>query len=217
MTQNRGSWLKVIGIGPGHPSWLTPAAYEAVAQAEILVGGRRALALFAFLEREKRVIDGDLESLRRFLESVRGRPTAVLVSGDPGLYSLLGWLKRHFPEEEITVIPGISSVQLAFARLGCSWEEATILSLHGRPLSLLDPYLEGLARDKVLLALLTGGSNTPSKVGEYLTSQGLGKVSLWVGAELGGPEERIEYLLAEDLARSDFPQAAVIIGGYRKK
>lgn len=214
-TGNR--WLTVVGVGPGNPSWLTPAAYQAVAEAEILVGGLRALHLFAFLEREKRVIDADLEALYQYLRLVRGRPTAVLVSGDPGLYSLLGWLRCRFPPEEIRVIPGISSVQLAFARLGCGWEGATIVSLHGRPLNILDAYLEGLARNELLLALLTGGSNTPAEVGRYLTGKGLGKLMLWVGAQLGGPEERVAYLSAADLAESDFNPTAVIIGGYNKR
>lgn len=216
MAGRNNRWLTVVGVGPGDPSWLTPAVYQAVAEAEILVGGPRALHLFAFLEREKKAIDADLDALFHYLTQVRGRPTAVLVSGDPGLYSLLGWLRCRFPPEEIRVIPGISSVQLAFARLGCGWEGATIVSLHGRPLNMLDAYLEGLARNELLLALLTGGSNTPAEVGRYLTDKGLGELRLWVGAQLGGREERVAHLLARDLAGSDFDPMAVIISGYDK-
>ncbi|MGB9660553.1 MAG: precorrin-6y C5,15-methyltransferase (decarboxylating) subunit CbiE [Moorellaceae bacterium] len=216
MAARDNKWLTVVGVGPGDPSWLTPAAYQAVAEAEILVGGPRALHLFAFLDREKRVIDADLETLYQYLKQVRGRPTAVLVSGDPGLYSILGWLRARFPVEEIRVIPGISSVQLAFARLGRGWEGAIILSLHGRPLNLLDGYLSALSRNELLLALLTGGSNTPAEVGRYFTAKGLGKLKVWVGAQLGGPEERVAYLSARELAGSDFDAVAVIISGYEQ-
>ncbi|MGI9953210.1 precorrin-6y C5,15-methyltransferase (decarboxylating) subunit CbiE [Moorellaceae bacterium AZ2] len=217
MPGEKRPWLTVVGVGPGDPAWLTPAAYQAVAEAEILVGGRRALQLFDFLDKERKTIDADLEGLYRYLISVKGRPTAVLVSGDPGLYSLLGWLRRRFPPEEIRVLPGISSVQLAFARLGCGWEGATIVSLHGRPLNILDPYLEGLARQDLLLALLTGGDNTPTAVGRYLEGKGLGSTVLWVGSQLGGPGEKTAYLTAEELARADFDPAAVIIGGFPRR
>ncbi|MBE3581702.1 MAG: precorrin-6y C5,15-methyltransferase (decarboxylating) subunit CbiE [Thermoanaerobacteraceae bacterium] len=217
MQGERRPWLTVVGVGPGDPMWLTPAAYQAAAEAEILVGGRRALELFGFLDKERRIIDADLEGLYRYLSSVAGRPTAVLVSGDPGLYSLLGWLQRRFRPEEMRVLPGISSVQLAFARLGCSWERANIVSLHGRPLGVLDPYLEGLARQEILLAVLPGGENTPAAVGRYMEGKGLGATVLWVGSQLGGPGERTAYLTAEKLARADFDAAAVIIGGFSRR
>ncbi|HBT47334.1 MAG TPA: precorrin-6y C5,15-methyltransferase (decarboxylating) subunit CbiE [Peptococcaceae bacterium] len=214
MQGKRKTWLTVVGVGPGDPKWLVPAAYEAVAGAEILVGGSRALELFRFLDKERRVIDADLEGLYRYLTSVAGRPTAVLVSGDPGLYSLLPWLKERFAAEEIRVVPGISSVQLAFARLGCSWEGASIMSVHGRPLNSLDPYLERLARREILLAVLTGGQNTPAAVGGYMEGKGLGDTVLWVGSQLGGAAEKTALLTAKELARADFGGAAVIIGGF---
>lgn len=157
----KDSWLTVIGVGPGSGEYVTPAARRAAAAAEVLIGGRKALDLFADLECEKMLITGDLERLRDFLLKIRGRPTAVLVSGDPGLFSLLPWVKRQFPGEKINVIPGISSIQLAFARLACGWEDVVFLSCHGRSLEVLEPYLPRLKSAQVRLAILTGGANTP--------------------------------------------------------
>ena len=54
------------------------------------------------------------------------------MSGDPGYYSLLDALKRDFPSGLIEVIPGLSAMQLAFARLALPWHEASLLSFHGR-------------------------------------------------------------------------------------
>ncbi|BCV21177.1 precorrin-6y C5,15-methyltransferase (decarboxylating) subunit CbiE [Moorella sp. Hama-1] len=211
------SWLTVIGVGPGSPEYLTPAACQAAQEAEILIGGRRALRLFADLPREKQVLSGDLEKVYTFLKAVCPRPTAVLVSGDPGFFSLLGWLKRKFPSEKITVIPGISSVQLAFARLGRGWEGATFLSLHGRPLATLAPYLPRLAAGTVKLALLTGGSSTPTALGSYLASHGLADQKLWVGWELGTEQEGTIWLTAAELAGADLPAAGVVLMGYEQE
>lgn len=216
MDANKG-WLTVIGVGPGSPEYLTPAACQAARAAEILVGGRRALQLFADLPREKQVLGGDLERVYTFLQGVRPRPTAVLVSGDPGFFSLLGWLQRKFPGEKITVIPGISSVQLAFARLGRGWEGATFLSLHGRPLATLAPYLPQLAAGAVKLALLTGGSSTPAALGSYLAGHGLADLKLWVGWELGMEQEGTIWLTAAELAGSDLPAAGVVLVGYEQE
>ncbi|MGI9860318.1 precorrin-6y C5,15-methyltransferase (decarboxylating) subunit CbiE [Moorella naiadis] len=214
---SRKSWLAVIGVGPGTPEYLTPAACQAARAAEILVGGRRALDLFADLPREKQVLGGDLEKVYTFLQEVRPRPTAVLVSGDPGFYSLLGWLRRKFPGEKITVIPGISSVQLAFARLGRGWEGAIFLSLHGRPLTTLAPYLPRLTEKSVQLALLTGGSNTPAALGSYLASHGLADLMLWIGWELGTKKEGTIWLTAAELASSVLPAAGVVLMGYEQE
>ncbi|OIQ12743.1 precorrin-6y C5,15-methyltransferase (decarboxylating) subunit CbiE [Neomoorella thermoacetica] len=213
MTVSKG-WLTVIGVGPGSPEYLTPAARRAALAAEILVGGPRALQLFADLPREKQVIGGDLEKIYSFLLQVRPRPTAVLVSGDPGFFSLLGWLKRKFPEEEIRVIPGISSIQLAFARLGQGWEGATFLSLHGRPLATLEPYLPHLAAGSIKMVLLTGGTSTPSALGRYLADKGLAKLRLWIGTDLGTEQEQTAWLTAVELAAGDLPAAGVVIIGY---
>ncbi|KYH31087.1 precorrin-6y C5,15-methyltransferase (decarboxylating) subunit CbiE [Neomoorella mulderi] len=209
-----GRWLTVIGVGPGNQEYLTPAARRAAAAAEVLIGGPRALSLFQDLEREKRVITGDLEGLRSFLLQIRDRPAAILVSGDPGFYSLLSWLKRQFPGEKINVIPGISSVQLAFARLEQGWEEATFLSFHGRSLEDLEPYLPDLAAGKVKLAMLTGGANTPAAIGKYLSDHGLAGIKLWVGTDLGSDQEQTIWLTAAQLARQPLTRPGVVIAGY---
>ncbi|MDN5347358.1 MAG: cobalt-precorrin-7 (C5)-methyltransferase [Clostridia bacterium] len=212
MAEQRGSWLTVVGIGPGSPAYLTPAAREAAEQAKVLIGGKRALALFKDLPVVKYRLTGDLESLAAYLKKIYGQPTAVLVSGDPGFYSLLPWLKRQFPGEEIRVIPGISSMQMAFARLGATWEEATFLSLHGRETDLLKPFLPALHQGTARLVLLTGGRNSPAAVGRYLATHGLGEYPVWVGVELGSDTERCLWLQASELAGLDLPEAVVVLG-----
>ncbi|MDF9408843.1 precorrin-6y C5,15-methyltransferase (decarboxylating) subunit CbiE [Pelotomaculum isophthalicicum JI] len=212
MVEPEKSWLTVVGTGPGSPDYLTPAAREAASQARVLIGGTRALGLFEHLRAEKFLLTGDLGALAVYLRKIHGQPTAVLVSGDPGFYSLLPWLKKQFPREKIRVIPGVSSIQLAFARLGATWERATFVSLHGRDIALLEPYLPELRQGEAKLAVLAGGRNSPAAVGLYLENNGLGEYPVWIGAALGTSVECCLMLKASELAGRDLPDAVMVLG-----
>ena len=123
----------VAGIGPGHPDYVLPAAIRAIREAEVLVGGSRALSDFAQEGQRTMTIRGDIPAVLEFIrEALSGSDVVVMVSGDPGYYSLLDALRREFDEECLSVIPGISSVQFAFARLALPWHDASLLSFHGR-------------------------------------------------------------------------------------
>ncbi len=160
--------LYVIGIGPGDPDYILPAALKTAGKCQALAGGKRALALFLEGEQERYQVTGDLEGLKNFLllKLEEGKDVAVLVSGDPGFYSLLGFLRKHFAAEALEVIPGISSLQLAFARAGLAWQQAELGSVHGRSLAEIDP------APGVLLGLLTGKDNPPQKIAAHLLSKG---------------------------------------------
>ena len=123
----------VAGIGPGHPDYVLPAALRAIREAKVLVGGSRALSDFAREGQRTMAIRGDIPSVLWFIrEALSDSDVVVMVSGDPGYYSLLDALRRDFDEDCISVIPGISSVQFAFARLALPWHDASLLSFHGR-------------------------------------------------------------------------------------
>jgi len=126
--------VAVVGCGPGSPQYLTDVARQAVAAAEVLAGSRRLLDLFPDHVGEQIAWTADIASLLDQLEVLRtaGRRVAVLVSGDPGLCSLARRVIDRFGRGEVEVIPGISSVQVAFARLGLDWTHACIISAHGR-------------------------------------------------------------------------------------
>jgi len=123
----------VAGIGPGHPDYVLPAALRAIREAKVLVGGSRALSDFAQEGQQTMTIRGDIPAVLAFIrQALLERDVVVMVSGDPGYYSLLDALRRDFDEERLSVIPGISSVQFAFARLALPWHDASLLSFHGR-------------------------------------------------------------------------------------
>lgn len=125
--------ITIVGCGPGSPEYITPLALKAVQRAKILVGARRLLDLFPD-HRAKTVIEmgAKVETVLEEMAGLQDRPMVVLVSGDPGLSSLGRPVIARFGLEACRVIPGISSIQVAFARLGLDWGKARIIDAHGQ-------------------------------------------------------------------------------------
>lgn len=185
----------IVGIGPGTEDHLLPVARRAIEEADCLIGGNRALDLFRDLGKEEVLLEGDFEeAISYLLEERRKKKIAVLVSGDPGLFSLLGRVSRVLKKEEYTVIPGVSSMQIAFARLGEGWEGTTILSLHGRKMDDLAVRI----KESPKVFLFTDPGFPPEKIAAALLDQGVENRRAIVMENLTYPDERI---LETDLNR----------------
>lgn len=202
--------VTVVGVGPGSGEYLLPVAKEAVLAADVLVGGRNALALFAFLGKEQRRIGRDLDGVLEFIDAARqDRRVAVLLSGDPGFYSLLPRLRQHFGDD-VEVIPGISSLQLACARLGIKWDDMAVASVHGRGLDGLSDIASagaGTAR----AAVLTEPRFPPAAVCRYLLEQGSGFSQVWVFTDLGLPGETAAHASLDVMAGRQGMDNSVLI------
>ena len=213
MSEGAGLWA-VVGAGPGSREFLVPAAVEAVEASEMVLGAPRLLNLFDCRGKEVFRLGKDRQELAALLRQNLGRRVAIVVSGDPGFFSLLQWLRREFPDQKIRVVPGISSVQMAFARLATSWHDAVFVSLHGRGWEELDPYLPLIAAG-AKCAVLTGGAACPARLASYLLDKGIANRRVWVGAFLGTSDEKVLETDLEGLAReADFPDSAVLVMGY---
>lgn len=161
--------LIVAGIGPGDRDYILPKALKAIEGAHYLVGGRRALSDYAKEGQKTYPITGKLSLLAEWLEKALAMDNVVvMVSGDPGYYSLLPWLKKRFPSQPLEVIPGISSVQAAFCLIQEPWQGARWLSFHGRVPEEKDTvYKKGRK-----LAFLTDHEKNPAYIAAYLIQQG---------------------------------------------
>jgi len=189
----------VAGIGPGSPDYILPIASRTIAQAKVLVGSQRALAAFAPAHISTKVIDKDIAGVLSFIrESLKNNDVVVMVSGDPGFYSLLAAIRKDFIPSQITVIPGISSVQLAFARMAEVWQDATLISMHGRQAS--DEDLQYKINKK--LAILTDHEYSPSHIARVLLDHGWpvdGQV--WLGEKLSYDDESSKKLTLEETTK----------------
>ena len=181
--------ITIVGIGPGNPEYLPPIAARAIQSANILIGSRRALISYASNGQETRVIDGNIEELIVWMRhKIQQHDMVVLVSGDPGYFSLLDVIRRELQGVKIQVIPGISSFQVAFAKLGLPWHNATLLSFHGRePSEAQLTYHSGR-----LISLLTDGKNNPTVIALKLCDAGWPLASqVWLCRELTYDSEQI--------------------------
>ena len=125
----------VVGIGPGHPDYVVPIAARYISEAKVLIGSARALETFGRYDSTQvhHAIKGKISVVLDFIEdSLQHSDVVVMVSGDPGYYSMLDAIKKRFVSEKVLVVPGISSVQMAFARIGIPWPEGELISMHGR-------------------------------------------------------------------------------------
>jgi len=145
--------ITIVGCGPGSADHITPAARKAAQGADVLVGAERLLNAFGETEAERVVVRAEIPKVLSQIEQHlgAGRSVAVLVSGDPGLFSLAQPIIERFGIRNCRVIAGISSVQQAFARLGLSWHDARILSAHGTSPSVDLTSLRQTAKIAVLL------------------------------------------------------------------
>lgn len=127
----------IVGIGPGSSEYMIPAALKTIDEAKVLVGGSRAMEQYGKDKGQKQfIIRADMNAVMDFIgRELRTQDVVVMVSGDPGYYSMLDAVRRNFEDKPIKVIPGLSSMQVAFAKLGMPWQEAELVSMHGRSAS----------------------------------------------------------------------------------
>lgn len=130
--------ITIIGCGPGSAEYLTQAARQSAGEADFMIGSKRLLELFPDAVCEKVAEGADTAKVIKEIEARLGKgKIVVLVSGDPGLHSLARPVIRRFGSAQCRVVPGISSVQLAFARIGLEWHDAKIISAHA-----VDPVMD---------------------------------------------------------------------------
>ncbi len=185
--------ITVVGIGPGSDGFLVPAAKDAIAGAEILAGAPRHLVPFNGSGKILLPMEGELDSFLDVLAEKRhcGK-TVLLLSGDPCLFSLLGKITARFSPDEYEVIPGVSSFQLLFAKLGIQWNGTEIASLHGRPLEDACRFIRGDCRTLFFL----DSKNTGPKVAKYLCGAGFPDREAVLAERLGYHDERIRSSLS---------------------
>jgi cobalt-precorrin-7 (C5)-methyltransferase len=203
--------LFIVGAGPGDEQYLPPVARDHIAQAGVLVGGKRLLEPFEKPGIKTKVVDGDLTGVLEFIDrSLQTSDVTVVVSGDPGFYSLLPLLRRNFAGK-IQVIPGISSMQLAFARAGLPWQEAILASVHGRT---EQPEI-WLYRTGKTVGLLTDGEHDSAYVVKRLLAADWPLHSkVWICSRLSYPDESVEsFSLAELKEQGGIGHCVMIIEG----
>ncbi|MEW2288954.1 precorrin-6y C5,15-methyltransferase (decarboxylating) subunit CbiE [Streptomyces sp. NPDC047841] len=193
--------ITVVGAGTGAP---VPA--DVVAGAALVVGGRRHLDAVRLPEGARRVVLGPLAPALDTVAEYVGKelPVVVLASGDPGFFGIVRALAERFGSHLLDVRPGVSSVAAAFARIGLPWDDAVVVSAHGRDLRTA----VNVCRARPKVAVLTGPGAGPAELGAALP----GDRTLVVASALGDPErERVERVTAAEAAARDWGTAVSVV------
>ena len=189
-------WLTLVGIGEDGRAGLSGGARDALAQAALVVGGRRHLALAGPLAAETLAWASPMDATYPAILARRGAPVAVLASGDPYCYGVGAALARLVPAAETRCFPQPSAFSLATARLGWAAQDCETVSLCGRPVETLVPALRAGAR----VLALSADASTPGRVADLLVRRGFGASAVTVLEAMGGPRERVRSAAADGFA-----------------
>ena len=180
--------VTVIGIGDDGCLGLSSRATNAVAAAQVLVGGERHLTFFPQFRGEKIVLKEKLgETLEKVAKLAGENNVCVLASGDPLFFGVGALVVKKLGAEHVEILPQPSSMQHAFARVGVKWDDAALLSVHGRPLDGLAVKLRRCAK----AALFTDDENSPARIAAHLADYNVTGFRTWVCENLGGIDERV--------------------------
>ena len=178
-------WLHVVGIGEDGMAGLMPATRAVVEAAEVIMGGDRHHQLAPNVAAERIAWPSPFDAMISTIRAMKGRRAVVLVTGDPLWYSVGARIARAIDPAEIVFHPQLSAFQLAAARMGWSLPDVETLTVHGRPVEQMIPFIQPDAR----LLILTTGAETPGQIARFLTERGYGASRLTVLAAMGGPDE----------------------------
>ncbi|WP_019267976.1 cobalt-precorrin-7 (C(5))-methyltransferase [Methanobrevibacter smithii] len=206
--------IYIIGIGPGSSEYLTKKAIDTVKSSDYTVGSTRAIDLFDDVNNKLAFNVKDLlDKLEKGVDlAIEGNTVSILSTGDPGFSGVLNTVLRiandkNFPKEKIEVIPGISSLQLAAARNHIQWDNANVMTFHGR--ENIEEILKVINNGKTTIAL-------PSKkvrdMAQFLLDNGVNENRQVVVCErLSYDDEKIVQSTLKDIASSEFTYMCIMI------
>ena len=202
--------IRVIGIGPGQFDLMTKLSIDALRDANNLIGTERQLAVTASSRgtenRLSYVYDGRLSQLRTIIDRLLmdSKTPTVLASGDPSFYGIGEWIKNTYPNEELVMLPGISSAQYMFNRIGIPMHDVYMTSVHGR-----EPDFELWSKMK-RVCVLTDKKWTPTAIAKAIVALN-DNPTLYIGEKLSYPNETITICLAKSVPKRDYEMNVVVV------
>lgn len=206
--------IYIIGIGPGSSEYLTKKASDTVEMSDYTVGSTRAIELFDDVQN---TIPFNVKELLDTLEkgvklAVDGNVVSILSTGDPGFSGVLNTVLRlsdenGFSRQNIEVIPGISSLQLAAARCHIQWDNANVMTFHGR--ENIEDILPVINNGKTTIAL---PSRKVKDMAQFLLDNGVeSDRKVTVCERLSYPDEKIVTTTLDEIASSEFTYMCIIV------
>lgn len=196
--------IAVVGVCGGEP--VGKEARAAIEAASLVAGAGRHLRTLTPIGARTLPIDGPLTDMLDALARERGG-VCVLASGDPGFFGIVRVLGERFGADRLDVHPAPSSVSLAFARLGLAWDDAAVISAHGRPLA--EAARRAVRHPKA--AVLVAPDAPPEALGRELRALGASHGRAAVCSRLGEPDEHVDIVTLQELAAGSFDAMSVVV------
>jgi cobalt-precorrin-7 (C5)-methyltransferase len=211
--------ISIVGAGPGSPDYITAIARKTVQDAQVVIGAERVLSLFAGDingESIKLTAKNLNDTLNRGIEfAQKGKTVAIISTGDPGFAGLLRTFSKlaNGKNVEVTVVPGISSVQVCAARLQMPWDEIRLFSFHeGAGSDKKELLAEAVEKGEGVLLLPEAEDFSPQDVARFLLSRGVdGETSVFVCENLTLSDERIVRSTLGEVSKALFGSLCVMV------
>lgn len=201
-----GQHIYLLGIGMGNASLLTREESEILAECDRIIGAGRILQTFEGWEKPT-FQSYQAEEIRAWIAShPQEKQIVIALSGDPGFYSGAKKLLQELKEYPVTVCAGISSAAYLAARLQISWEDAALISIHGRRQN----YIQTIASSKKTFLLL-GGEGCGREICEKIQYYGLQNVKFYIGKNLSYPQEEVFVKRGGDLTPEDLEGLCTVL------
>jgi len=198
--------ITIIGVGDDGAPGLTQHAVELIQQATCLIGPASLLSKFPNFAGPTESIGSDWDRLANRLEHAE-EGTVVLTSGDPLFYGTARFLCDRLGKDRFEVLPHVSSMQLAFARVKESWDEAYLTNLATQP---LDRVIERI-RSAEKVGIFTSEETPPQRLAEALLARGVNYFNAYVCENLGAPDERVTRCTLQDMVNQRFSPLNVLV------
>lgn len=198
--------ILIIGVGDDGAEGLTKQAADQIGAAEVLVGSATLLAKFPNFPGRKEAVGPDLDRLANTLD-LSDSSTVVLASGDPLFYGTARFLCDRLGKDRFDVLPHVSSMQLAFARVKESWDEAYLTNLASQPLERVIDRIRSAEK----VGVFTSEDVPPARLAEELLSKGISYFTAYVCENLGSPDERVTRCALADVVNQRFSPLNVMI------
>lgn len=212
--------LNIVGIGPGSAEFVTPAARNAIRQAELIIGAQRSLSLFTSDIKGKVIIltaENLTFSLKQAAEEMsNGKNVALLSTGDPGFSGLLHTVIETglFQTGDLKVIPGISSIQACAARLNLSWDNTHMFTFHRGHVdnNQKEKLVSSFQRDQTVILLPDQKEFTPKDVATLLIESGANRqTSVFICENLTLDNEKITSSTLGEIQGLSFGSLCVMV------
>jgi precorrin-6Y C5,15-methyltransferase (decarboxylating) len=199
--------VQIIGVGEDGLSGLTDAARQLVVSADLLIGENHTLALVSEAPGERLTVGANLDEVINRIQASPSKRAVILAIGDPLFYGVARYLCDRLGKDRFQVVPHVSSMQLAFARVMESWEEAFLTNLASHSLDDVMDQIRGAEK----VGLFTTESYTPAVVAQSLLDARLDYFTAYVCENLGSPDERVTQGELAEIVEHEFAPLNVMI------